>query len=145
MPQKDTDARWARKGNETHFGYKNHVKCDSESKFITNYGITDADLLEPTDKAVYADSAYSSEEIAENLPKNCENHICEKGYRNHLLTEEQKENNKKKSKIRCRIEHIFGFMTNSMNGIIAPPTKPCRQYLSKIKFLCVFILDKFDF
>lgn len=86
MPQKDTDARWAKKGNETHFGYKNHVKCDSESKFITNYGITDADLLEPTDKAVYADSAYSSEEIAENLPKNCENHICEKGYRNHLLT-----------------------------------------------------------
>ena len=75
------------------------------------------DLLEATDKVVYADSAYSSEEIAENLPENCENRICEKGYRNHPLTEEQKENNNKKSKIRCRIEHIFGFMTNSMNGI----------------------------
>ena len=24
--------------------------------------------------------------------------------------------------------------------IIAPPTKPCRQYLLKIKFLCVFLL-----
>ena len=23
---------------------------------------------------------------------------------------------------------------------IAPPTKPCRQYLLKIKFLCVFLL-----
>ncbi|GHT45077.1 hypothetical protein FACS189454_03990 [Planctomycetales bacterium] len=34
--------------------------------------------------------------------------ICEKGYRNHLLTEEQKESNCLKSKVRCRIEHIFG-------------------------------------
>ena len=25
--------------------------------------------------------------------------------------------NRLKSKVRCRIEHIFGFMTNSMNGI----------------------------
>lgn len=126
LAQKDTDARWTKKNNEVHYGYKNHVKCDADSKLITNYGVTDAavhdsklctDLLEPTDKAVYADSAYSSEEIAENLPENCEKQICEKGYRNHSLTEEQKENNKKKSKIRCRIEHIFGFMTNSMNGI----------------------------
>jgi hypothetical protein len=31
-----------------------------------------------------------------------------KGYRNKPLTEEQKENNRKKSKVRCRIEHIFG-------------------------------------
>lgn len=88
---------------------------------VTNASVHDSqkctDLLEESDKAVFADSAYSSEEIAEKLPKNCENQICEKGYRNHPLTEEQKENKKKKSKIRCRIEHIFGFMTNSINGI----------------------------
>lgn len=126
LAQKDTDARWTKKGNEVHFGYKDHVKCDAESKLITNYGVTDAavhdsqrctDLLEPTDKVFYADSAYSSEEIASNLPKGCENQICEKGKRNHPLTEEQKESNRKKSKVRCRIEHIFGFMTNSMHGI----------------------------
>ena len=126
LAQKDTDARWAKKNNEVHYGYKNHVKCDAYSKLITNYDITDAavhdsqrctELLDNKDKAVYADSAYSGAEIAENLPENCKNQICEKGYRNHPLTEEQKENNKKKSKIRCRIEHIFGFMTNSMNGI----------------------------
>lgn len=124
--QKDTDARWAKKNNETHFGYKDHVKCDAESKLITNYGITAAalhdsqrciDLLEETDQAVYADSAYSSSEIEENLPKDCISKICEKGYRNHPLTEEQQKSNNEKSKIRCRVEHIFGFMTNSMNGI----------------------------
>lgn len=124
--QKDIDARWAKKNNETHYGYKNHVKCDAESKFITNYGVTDAtlhdsqrciDLLEETDEVLYADSAYSGESIEEKLPENCRSEICEKGYRNHPITEEQKENNHRKSKIRCRIEHIFGFMTNRMKGI----------------------------
>ncbi|MBQ1351035.1 MAG: transposase [Ruminococcus sp.] len=33
------------------------------------------------------------------------------------LTEEQKQNNRRKSKIRCHIEHVFGFMTASMHGI----------------------------
>ena len=48
---------------------------------------------------------------------NCRNEICEKAQKGHPLTEEQKENNRRKSKIRCRIEHIFGFMTNSMHQI----------------------------
>ncbi len=43
-----------------------------------------------------------------------EGEICEKGYRNHPLTEKQKKRNRKKSRIRARVEHIFGFMTNTM-------------------------------
>ena len=75
------------------------------------------DLLDDDDRVFYADSAYSSDEIAQNLHKNCKNEICEKGYRGHPLTKEQKKENNRKSKTRCRIEHIFGFMTNSMKGI----------------------------
>lgn len=99
LAQKDTDARWIKKNNEVHYVYKNHVKCDADSKLITNYGITDValhdsqrctELLEDTYMALYADGAYSSEEIAENIPENCENQICEKGYINHPLTEERK-------------------------------------------------------
>ena len=44
------------------------------------------------------------------------NHIHEKGYRNTPLTEEQKESNCVKSKVRARIEHIFGFIENNTNG-----------------------------
>ena len=33
------------------------------------------------------------------------------------MTEEQKANNTKKSKIRARVEHVFGFMEQSMNGL----------------------------
>ena len=31
LAQKDLDARWAKKGAETHYGYKNHVKVDKTS------------------------------------------------------------------------------------------------------------------
>ena len=35
--------------------------------------------------------------------------------RGNPLTDEQKASNHEKSKIRCLIEHVFGFVTNSMN------------------------------
>lgn len=124
--QKDTDARWTKKNGVSYFGYKNHVKSDAKSKLIVKYMVTDAsvhdsnatgELLDEKDKnePFYADSAYTGESqekiIAE---KEMINHVCEKGYRNHPLTEEQKANNTEKSRTRCRIEHIFGFMENSM-------------------------------
>ena len=34
--QKDTDARWTKKNQEVHFGYKNHVVADHAYKFIRN-------------------------------------------------------------------------------------------------------------
>ena len=43
--------------------------------------------------------------------------INEKGFKNHPLTDEQKASNRLKSKTRARVEHIFGFMTNSMDGM----------------------------
>ncbi|MGV8138869.1 MAG: transposase [Mangrovibacterium sp.] len=66
----------------------------------------------------YADSAYTGEpqeKIVES--KEMINCICEKGYRNNPLTKEQKDQNTEKSRICSRVEHIFGFMENSMNGM----------------------------
>ena len=65
------------------------------------------------DEAAYADSAY----VGKKMPKHVRNEVCEKGYRNKPLTEEQKKNNRRKSKIRCRIEHVFAYMTMSMHGL----------------------------
>lgn len=126
LRQKDTDARWTKKGNETHYGYKNHVKADAESKLITGYAVTSAnvhdskallELVDGKDKVLYADSAYSGAELQAKLPETVEARIHEKGYRNRPLTEIQKESNRKKSKIRVRIEHIFGFMTMSLHEL----------------------------
>ena len=46
------------------------------------------------------------------------NKVHEKGYRGKPLTEKQKERNKIKSKTRARVEHVFGFMEQSMNGLV---------------------------
>lgn len=127
---KDTDARWTKKNNETFFGYKNHAKVDTKSKFIDNYTVTDAsvhdsqpleDLLTENDKGqdLFGDSAYTGEDQEKVISKyEMINKAHEKGYRNKPLTEEQKENNHNKSKIRARVEHVFGFMEQSMNGLI---------------------------
>ncbi len=123
MAQKDVDARWTKKRDETHYGYKDHVKVDADSKLILDYVATPAnvhdsnefeDFFNEQDEAAYADSAY----VGKNLPKHIRNEVCEKGYRNKPLTEEQKENNRRKSKIRCRIEHVFAFMTMSIRGLM---------------------------
>ena len=126
LRQKDINARWTKKNNERHYGYKDHVKADAESKLITHYAVTDAavhdsqaliELLDEKDKVLYADSAYSGEPIAKQLPEGIENQIHEKGYRNKPLSEAQKAENKRKSRIRVRIEHVFGYMTGTMRGV----------------------------
>ena len=45
------------------------------------------------------------------------NKVHEKGYKGRPLTEKQKANNDKKSKTQARVEHVFGFMEHSMNGL----------------------------
>ena len=71
--------------------------------------------MEEDDGTLHADSAYSGEKIETMLNDlGVEGEICEKGYRNHPLTKDQKRRNRKKSRIRARVEHIFGFMTNTM-------------------------------
>ena len=37
IESKDTAARWTIKGNERHYGYKNHIAIDTKSKFVKNY------------------------------------------------------------------------------------------------------------
>ena len=127
---KDIDARWTKKNGETFFGYKNHAKVDTKSKFIDNYEVTDAsvhdsqpldDLLTEDDSGqdFFADSAYTGGEQEKVISKyKMNNKVHEKGYRNKPLTDEQKVNNKQKSKIRVRVEHVFGFMEQSMNGLV---------------------------
>jgi len=122
--QKDTDARWTKKNQETHFGYKNHINADAKNKLIRAYAVTPAsvhdsqvfdELLDHSSdedgkkRAAYADSAYRSKEQEERLQANAiESQVCEKGTRGKPLTEEQKATNRVKSKIRVRVEHVFG-------------------------------------
>jgi IS5 family transposase len=121
LVQKDTDARWTKKGGKLIYGYKNHVKVDQASKVIIEYEITPASvhdsqvyrtLLDEKDKETYADSAYIGQEVAEGIIQN----VVQRAKRNQPLTVEEKERNKAISKIRSRVEHVFGFIENSLKG-----------------------------
>lgn len=127
--QKDVDARWTKKAGQTHYGYKNHINIDAATKIITSHTTTAANVhdsqelaqvLRPVDKGgamVYADSAYRSEEIEEKLAQSKhESQIHERAYRNKPLTEAQEVSNTAKSRIRARVEHVFGYMDNAMGG-----------------------------
>ena len=74
-------------------------------------------LVDENDEAVLADSAYLSEEAREHLLEcNCEDFIQLKGYRNNPLGEEDKKRNKQRSRIRVRVELVFGRMSQLAMG-----------------------------
>jgi IS5 family transposase len=128
--QKDTDARWTKKNNSSYFGYKNHVATDVKYKFIRDYEVTDASvhdsqvfeqLLDPKNSngGVWADSAYRSEDSLLLLEKlNYYEHLQRKGTKNKQLTEREKQGNRTRSKIRSRIEHIFGIMAMRAGNLL---------------------------
>lgn len=130
LKQKDIDAKWTRKNHQNFFGYKNHIKADTKTKIITGYKVTSANIAdndvvdelldkkEDSGQPLHGDSAYSSKELeAFYIKKGIISKVNQQGYRNKKITPAQQKENRKKSKIRCRVEHIFGFMENSMNGI----------------------------
>jgi transposase, IS5 family len=131
--QKDVDARWAKKNEEKHYGYKNHVNADEANKLVQSYAVSNAavhdsqvfeELLDQTVDAdgekrrIYADSAYRSIEREETLVADgFESQIHEKGTRGHPLTDAQKASNRIKSRTRARVEHVFGAQ-HAMGGHI---------------------------
>lgn len=138
--QKDTDARWTKKNNERHFGYKNHIACDRKSKLITGYEVTDAsvhdsqvleDLLSTgiaDSQELYADSAYRSEAIEAKLAaRKIRSRVHRRAYRNRPLSDTEKAINTSKSRQRARVEHVFGFITNSMGGMTVRCCKQARN------------------
>ncbi|MHB1390127.1 MAG: IS5 family transposase [Thermoleophilia bacterium] len=125
--QKDTDARWTRKGGISYYGYKNHINTDVKYKLVRGWAVTPASvhdsqvferLLDKKNsrKAVWADSAYRSDKISEKLKGRYHNLIHYRGYRDHPLSEAKQEVNRKRSKTRARVEHVFGFQATSMGG-----------------------------
>lgn len=133
LRQKDRDATWTKKNGESYYGYKNHINADQEFKLIRSFEVSTAsvhdsnifyDLLDQTDqntlaeqeeglppnkRAAYADSAYRSVACEKQLEAaHIPSQVHERAYKDKPLTEEQKALNKEKSRVRVRVEHVFG-------------------------------------
>jgi IS5 family transposase len=126
--QKDKDARWTKKNEQNFYGYKNHVSIDRKHKLVRRYTETDASvhdsrkLDEVLDKSntsneVWADSAYRSIESEAKLKEQgYKSRIHRRGSRNHPLSERQQAANTTRSRVRVRVEHVFGDQENAMGG-----------------------------
>ena len=127
--QKDKDARWTKKNDQSFYGYKNHVSVDRKHKIIRRYSETDASvhdsqkLDEVLDKSntsneVWADSAYRSAETEAKLKEQgYKSRIHRRSVRNHALSERQQAANTTRSRVRARVEHVFADQENGMGGI----------------------------
>jgi IS5 family transposase len=128
LRQKDRDARWTKKHEKSYFGYKNHINADVKSKLVRGYAVTDASVHDSqkldgllnkanTSQDVYADSAYRSAEIQAKLKaRGFRSRIHRRGSRNHPLSTAQEDANRSKSKVRARVEHVFGAQENAPGG-----------------------------
>src|SRR5271166_5849132 len=128
--QKDKDARWTKKHGKSFYGYKNHVNADAKHKLIRHYEVTDASVHDSrkfygllnkanTSADVYADSAYRSAATEAKLKvRGLRSRIHQRASRNHPLSKAQENTNHQKSKVRARIEHVFGAQQNSPGGRI---------------------------
>src|SRR5450755_1929392 len=127
--QKDKDARWTKKQGKSFYGYKNHVNADAKHKLIRHYEVTDASVHDSrkfagllkanTSADVYADSAYRSAAAEAKLKaRGLRSRIHQRASRNHTLSKIQENANHQKSKVRARIEHVFGAQQTSPGGRI---------------------------
>lgn len=68
-------------------------------------------------RALYADSTSTGETKEETVTdKKMANLVCKKGCKNRPLTELEKEYNREKSRVRSRVEHIFGRAGGPLQG-----------------------------
>ena len=115
---RDPDMHQTKKGNQWYFGMKAHFGVDKRSKVIhavvaTAANVHDSavlgDLLHGEERDVWGDSAYQgqSEVIKETAPNARDR--TNRRYRNRgVVNEAERARNRKKSKVRSRVEHVIG-------------------------------------
>jgi IS5 family transposase len=128
--QKDTDARWTKKNGQNYYGYKNHIDVDVKHKLIRSYEVTSASVHDSqvfeslldegnSSRDVWADSAYRSEEKLRELKRRkYREHLQRKGCRHKKLTEREAQGNRTRSRIRSRVEHVFGVQAKRAGSLI---------------------------
>jgi IS5 family transposase len=116
---RDPEMHQTRKGQQWYFGMKLHIGVDSQTGITHSAVVTAAnvhdkhalpDLLHGNEQRVYGDSAYASQKelIASKAPsaKDFTNERVRN--RSGEVDEVKRAKNRNKSKIRARVEHVFG-------------------------------------
>jgi IS5 family transposase len=118
--QRDPEMHQTRKGKQWYFGMKAHVGVDSKMKIIHTVVATAANMADSTvlpellhgeETRVWGDRAYQgqTEVIRQCAPRarDCTQRRCR--YKD-WVDEVERAKNRTKSKVRSRVEHVFGVM-----------------------------------
>ena len=118
--QRDPDMHQTKKGNQWYFGMKAHIGVDSKTKLIHSVVATPAnvhdsvvlgDLLHGDESRVWGDSAYTGQgDVIANHAPQAKDFTHKKGSRYVTLSDAERSRNRNKSKVRAKVEHIFGVM-----------------------------------
>jgi transposase, IS5 family len=101
----------------TSRGMPREVSC--HDKTGENSLPTNGENSTPAHKGVWADRACRSVQIEAGLKaKGLQSRIHRRAARNRPLSERQKSANTTRSRVRARVEHVFGHQQNSMGGKI---------------------------
>ena len=115
---RDPEMHQTRKGQQWYFGMKLHIGVDSQSGLTHSAVVTAAnvhekhplpDLLHGKEQRVYGDSAYASQKvlIAAKAP-NAKDFTNQRTRYAGVVDEAVRAKNRNKSRIRSRVEHVFG-------------------------------------
>lgn len=115
---RDPEMHQTRKGQQWYFGMKLHIGVDSQSGLAHSAVVTAAnvhdkhplpDLLHGNEQRVYGDSAYASQkELIHSKAAKAKDFTNQRSRRNGVINEETRSKNRNKSRIRARVEHVFG-------------------------------------
>ena len=116
--ERDPEMHQTKKGQLWYFGMKLHIGVDSQSGLAHSAVVTAAnvhdkhplpELLHGNEQRVYGDSAYASQKnlIASKAP-NAKDFTNQRTRYAGIVDEAVRAKNRNKSKIRSRVEHLFG-------------------------------------
>jgi IS5 family transposase len=115
---RDPEMHQTRKGQQWYFGMKLHIGVDSQSGLAHSAVVTAAnvhdkhplpDLLHGNEQRVYGDSAYASQKaLIHSKAAKAKDFTNQRSRRNGIINEETRSKNRNKSRIRARVEHVFG-------------------------------------
>jgi IS5 family transposase len=115
---RDPEMHQTRKGNQWYFGMKLHVGVDSQSGLAHSAVVTAAnvhdkhplpDLLHGKEQRVYGDSAYASQkDLMTSKAPSAKDFTNQRTRYAGIVDEAVRAKNRNKSRIRSRVEHVFG-------------------------------------
>lgn len=114
---RDPEMHQTRKGQQWYFGMKMHIGVDSRTGLAHSAVVTAANvhdkhplpqLLHGDEQRVYGDSAYASQKalIGSKAPR-AKDFTNQRVRRNGEVDELKRANNRNKSRVRARVEHVF--------------------------------------